>query len=63
MTAPTVTTLPLAPGRWAVDHNHSGVLFTVRHLGLTNVRGRFGGFDAGQKKGEPAPKSGRRKTA
>ena len=46
MTAPTVATLPLAPGRWAVDHNHSGVLFTVRHLGLSNVRGRFGAFEA-----------------
>src|SRR5262245_19037510 len=47
MTAPTVTTtLPLAPGRWELDHNHSGVLFTVRHLGLANVRGRFGRFDA-----------------
>ena len=46
MTAPTVTTLPLAAGQWTVDRNHSGVLFTVRHLGLTNVRGRFGAFDA-----------------
>jgi polyisoprenoid-binding protein YceI len=47
MTAPTVTaTLPLAPGRWELDHNHSGVLFTVRHLGLSNVRGRFGSFEA-----------------
>jgi polyisoprenoid-binding protein YceI len=46
MTAPTVTTLPLAAGHWTVDHNHSGVLFTVRHLGLSNVRGRFGQFDA-----------------
>jgi polyisoprenoid-binding protein YceI len=46
MTAPTVTALPLAAGPWAVDHNHSGILFTVRHLGLSNVRGRFDRFDA-----------------
>lgn len=47
MTAPTVTSvLPLAPGRWELDHSHSGVLFTVRHLGLSNVRGRFAAFGA-----------------
>jgi polyisoprenoid-binding protein YceI len=46
MTAPTVTALPLVPGHWAVDHNHSGILFTVRHLGLSNVRGRFDTFEA-----------------
>jgi polyisoprenoid-binding protein YceI len=38
--------LPLAPGRWALDANHSGVHFSVRHLGLANVRGRFDRFDA-----------------
>ncbi|MGZ4754292.1 MAG: YceI family protein, partial [Acidimicrobiia bacterium] len=47
MTAPTTTTtLPLAPGTWTLDKNHSGVLFVVRHLGLSNVRGRFDSFDA-----------------
>jgi polyisoprenoid-binding protein YceI len=47
MTAPLSTTsLPLSPGRWALDHNHSGVYFVVRHLGLSNVRGRFDRFDA-----------------
>jgi polyisoprenoid-binding protein YceI len=39
-------TLPLAPGAWTLDKNHSGVFFVVRHLGLSNVRGRFDGFDA-----------------
>ncbi len=29
-----------------MDHHHSGVLFTVRHLGLSNVRGRFDDFEA-----------------
>jgi polyisoprenoid-binding protein YceI len=44
--APTGT-LPLAPGHWTVDAAHSSVTFQVRHLGLTNVRGRFDRFDAG----------------
>ena len=42
----TTSALPLAPGTWSVDHNHSGVFFVVRHLGLSNVRGRFDAFDA-----------------
>jgi polyisoprenoid-binding protein YceI len=40
------TTLPLATGTWTLDTAHSGVYFKVRHLGLTNVRGRFNGIDA-----------------
>jgi polyisoprenoid-binding protein YceI len=40
------TTVPLATGTWTVDPVHSGVSFKVRHLGLTNVRGRFNDFDA-----------------
>src|SRR5260221_1590357 len=48
MTAPLSATdhLELAPGRWSLDKNHSGVSFVVRHLGLSNVRGRFDGFHA-----------------
>jgi polyisoprenoid-binding protein YceI len=46
MTAVPTTSLPLRAGRWTVDPNHSGVLFMVRHLGLSNVRGRFDRFDA-----------------
>ena len=42
----TTTTLPLAPGRWALDTNHSSVGFTIRHLGVSKVRGRFTRFDA-----------------
>ncbi|MGH9212106.1 MAG: YceI family protein [Acidimicrobiales bacterium] len=38
--------LPLAPGVWRLDPNHSGVFFKIRHIGLTNVRGRFNSFDA-----------------
>src|SRR6267142_1050591 len=45
-TAYTNVSLPLAPGRWAVDTNHSSIGFTIRHLGVSKVRGRFTRFDA-----------------
>ena len=46
-TAPAnVVSLPLAPGRWAVDTNHSSIGFSIRHLGVSKVRGRFTRFDA-----------------
>jgi polyisoprenoid-binding protein YceI len=45
-TSTTTPALPLTAGRWALDKNHSGIFFVVRHLGLSNVRGRFDGFDA-----------------
>jgi polyisoprenoid-binding protein YceI len=44
-TAPTAT-LPLTAGRWTVDHAHTAVGFSVRHLGVSKVRGRFNGFAA-----------------
>src|SRR4051812_50220281 len=37
--------LPLPAGTWNVDPAHAGVGFVIRHLGLTNVRGRFDRFD------------------
>jgi polyisoprenoid-binding protein YceI len=47
MTDPATTTaLPLTKGVWAVDPNHSGIHFKVRHIGLSNVRGRFNHYDA-----------------
>jgi len=42
----TTTALPLAPGRWELDTNHSTVGFTIRHLGVSKVRGRFANFTA-----------------
>jgi polyisoprenoid-binding protein YceI len=45
-TTPDTDTLPLTPGRWAVDTNHSSIGFTIRHLGVSKVRGRFTRFDA-----------------
>lgn len=37
------TTLPTA-GVWTIDPSHSTVGFTVRHLGLSKVRGSFSAF-------------------
>jgi polyisoprenoid-binding protein YceI len=48
----TSTALPLTTGTWTYDPNHSGVTFKVRHLGLTNVRGRFNKVDASLKVGD-----------
>src|SRR5271166_3444242 len=45
-TETTKSVLPLTEGVWTLDPNHSGVHFSVRHLGLSNVRGRFDRFDA-----------------
>jgi polyisoprenoid-binding protein YceI len=36
----------LTPGPWTVDLTHSSVGFTVRHLVVSKVRGKFGKFDA-----------------
>ncbi|BAN00481.1 YceI family protein [Ilumatobacter coccineus] len=35
------TNLPLTAGTWTIDPAHTTVGFTVRHLGLSKVRGRF----------------------
>lgn len=51
-TTSSTTTLPIDPGSWTLDASHSGVLFQVRHLGLSNVRGRFQSFDASLVVGE-----------
>lgn len=39
-------TLPLATGTWALDASHTTVAFTVRHMGISKVRGTFKGADA-----------------
>jgi polyisoprenoid-binding protein YceI len=38
--------LPLIPGRWTLDAHHSQVSFSIRHLGVSKVRGRFRDLDA-----------------
>jgi polyisoprenoid-binding protein YceI len=45
-TVPEKATLPLTPSHWVVDTNHSSIGFTIRHLGVSKVRGRFTRFDA-----------------
>ena len=48
----TATDIPLAAGTWLLDAAHSSVSFKVRHIGLSNVRGRFNRFDATLRVGE-----------
>ena len=45
-TPTTGTALPLAAGHWAIDYTHTSVGFTIRHLGVSKVRGRFNVFEA-----------------
>jgi polyisoprenoid-binding protein YceI len=53
-TTTATAALPLRPGRWVLDPYHSAVNFTVRHLGISKVRGRFGTLDAELVVGETA---------
>lgn len=46
MTDTTSTALPLKSGTWALDPTHSEIGFTIRHIGISKVRGRFTEFDA-----------------
>ncbi|WP_327181071.1 YceI family protein [Streptomyces sp. NBC_01334] len=48
----SVVALPLVPGEWELDPHHAAVSFTVRHLGISKVRGRFTEFTAGLYVGE-----------
>ncbi|OHV38429.1 MULTISPECIES: YceI family protein [Parafrankia] len=44
MTAPAVQIPGYIAGTWAIDPVHSDVSFTVRHMMISKVRGRFGAF-------------------
>ena len=44
MTTATTELTGLTAGTWTIDPAHSEVGFTVRHLGLSKVRGRFNAF-------------------
>ena len=45
-TGPETRTSPLIPtGTWSVDPAHSTVGFSVKHMGIANVRGKFSEFD------------------
>ncbi|MET7513479.1 YceI family protein [Streptomyces sp. NPDC005480] len=48
----SATALPLAAGDWTLDPLHSAVNFTVRHLGIAKVRGRFAQVEAALHIGE-----------
>ena len=39
-----LTTTPLATGTWAIDPVHSAINFSVRHLMVSKVRGKFDTF-------------------
>ena len=43
---PTTFDPQLKPGRWVLDKAHTRVGFSVRHLGVAKVRGRFAVVDA-----------------
>jgi polyisoprenoid-binding protein YceI len=57
MTETKMTLVPLAAGPWALDSAHSSVGFTIRHLGVSKVRGRFLTFDADVVVGETLEQS------
>ena len=40
-----MTTQPITKRTWAVDKSHSSVQFSVKHMVIATVRGRFAGFD------------------
>ena len=48
----TRTTPMIAPGTWTVDPAHSSVEFSVKHMGIANVRGRFTKFEGVLEVGE-----------
>jgi polyisoprenoid-binding protein YceI len=50
--SPTVSPLPLRSGDWELDPLHSAVNFTIRHLGISKVRGRFSEVRAGLRVGD-----------
>jgi polyisoprenoid-binding protein YceI len=45
-TPASISDLPLKHGSWALDKAHARVGFSVRHLGVSKVRGRFAELDA-----------------
>jgi polyisoprenoid-binding protein YceI len=45
MTSAATTSIPgFVAGTWDIDASHSDVSFTVRHMMVSKVRGRFGAF-------------------
>lgn len=46
MTTVTIEDTALPTGIWAIDKNHSEIGFSVRHAGISKVKGKFTEFDA-----------------
>jgi polyisoprenoid-binding protein YceI len=46
------TTTLIPAGTWKVDPAHSGVEFSVKHMGIANVRGKFTEFEGTLEVGE-----------
>ena len=44
ITTDTGFSTDIVAGTWTIDPSHSEVGFTVRHLGISKTRGRFGAF-------------------
>ncbi len=58
ITNDTPTTQPeLHVGTWVIEPAHSEIGFTVRHLGLSKVRGRFNSFTGSAQISDPATAS------
>jgi polyisoprenoid-binding protein YceI len=56
-TTETIQQPTLHVGTWVVEPAHSEVGFTVRHLGLSKVRGRFNSFTASAEINDPTTAS------
>ncbi|WP_026820390.1 YceI family protein [Arthrobacter castelli] len=52
-----MTTIELAPGSWTLDQAHTEVSFSVRHAGISKVRGQFTDADATLTVGESVDSS------
>lgn len=52
----------IAAGTWAVDPAHSNVEFSVKHMGIANVRGKFTEFEGTLEVGEDLASSRARGT-
>ena len=48
-------TLPIAPGTYGIDTNHSQLGFAVRHLGISIIRGTFDRYAGALYVGEDLP--------
>jgi polyisoprenoid-binding protein YceI len=57
LTHDTTTPLALHVGTWVAEPAHSEIGFTVRHLGLSKVRGRFNSFTATAEIADPTTAS------